>query len=108
VRAGVDGSRHAIGSRHQRPARLCCRFAIGAALAGLAGVVGGTAQPFGQEKDIEFPADLTCGCDHGWHDIISSLDVRQIKQEASEGLGPATQHLLDLVDSASFRKPDRR
>jgi branched-chain amino acid transport system permease protein len=29
-------------------------FAIGGGLAGLAGVVGGTAQPFGQEKDVEF------------------------------------------------------
>lgn len=29
-------------------------FAIGAALAGLAGVVGGTAQPFGQGKDVQF------------------------------------------------------
>ena len=36
--------------------------------------------------------------------IIASLDVRQIKQEASQGFGPATQHFFDLVDSESFRE----
>jgi hypothetical protein len=36
--------------------------------------------------------------------LISSTDVRQNKQEASEGLGPATRHFLDFVDSASFRE----
>jgi hypothetical protein len=36
--------------------------------------------------------------------IISCLDVRQIKQEASRGFGPATQHFFDLVDSESFRE----
>ncbi|MDR6304502.1 Rps23 Pro-64 3,4-dihydroxylase Tpa1-like proline 4-hydroxylase [Nitrobacter vulgaris] len=36
--------------------------------------------------------------------IISSLDVRQIKQEASQGFGPATQHFFDLVDGESFRE----
>jgi hypothetical protein len=35
--------------------------------------------------------------------IISSLDVRQIKQEASQGFGPATQLFFELVDSESFR-----
>ena len=29
-------------------------FALGAALAGLGGVIGGTAQPFGQGKDVQF------------------------------------------------------
>ncbi|ABE63817.1 hypothetical protein Nham_3077 [Nitrobacter hamburgensis X14] len=36
--------------------------------------------------------------------LISSIDDRQIKQEASEGLGPATQRFLELVDSANFRE----
>jgi Rps23 Pro-64 3,4-dihydroxylase Tpa1-like proline 4-hydroxylase len=36
--------------------------------------------------------------------IISSLDVRQIKQEASQGFGPATRHFFDFVDSDSFRE----
>ncbi|ABE64045.1 hypothetical protein Nham_3313 [Nitrobacter hamburgensis X14] len=36
--------------------------------------------------------------------LISSLDDRQIKQEASDGLGPATQYFLELVDSARFRE----
>lgn len=36
--------------------------------------------------------------------LISSIDYRQIKQEASEGLGPATRHFLELVDSANFRE----
>jgi Rps23 Pro-64 3,4-dihydroxylase Tpa1-like proline 4-hydroxylase len=35
--------------------------------------------------------------------IISSLDDRQIKQEASDGFGPATRHFLEIVDSESFR-----
>ena len=35
--------------------------------------------------------------------LISSLDDRQIKQEASEGLGPATRQFLELVDSENFR-----
>ena len=36
--------------------------------------------------------------------IISSLDDRQIKQEASEGFGPATRHFLEFIESESFRK----
>ena len=36
--------------------------------------------------------------------LISSLDDRQIKQEASEGLGPATRQFLELVDSENFRE----
>lgn len=35
--------------------------------------------------------------------LIASNDDRQIKQEASDGLGPATRHLLDMVESESFR-----
>ena len=36
--------------------------------------------------------------------LIRSNDYRQIKQEASEGLGPATKHLLEIVEGESFRE----
>jgi Rps23 Pro-64 3,4-dihydroxylase Tpa1-like proline 4-hydroxylase len=36
--------------------------------------------------------------------LITSNDARQVKQEASGGLGPATEHFLALVESARFRE----
>ncbi len=54
VRAGVDDRAMLSAQGVNVPLVSVVVFAIGAALAGLAGVVGGTAQPFGQEKDIEF------------------------------------------------------
>lgn len=36
--------------------------------------------------------------------LVSTNTDRLVKQEASDGLGPATQHLLNLVDSARFRQ----
>jgi len=36
--------------------------------------------------------------------LISSNEDRQIKQEASENLGPATNQFFELVDSARFRE----
>ncbi|WP_247454677.1 2OG-Fe(II) oxygenase [Bradyrhizobium sp. CW11] len=36
--------------------------------------------------------------------LITTNTDRLMKQETSEGLGPATQHLLSLVDSARFRE----
>jgi hypothetical protein len=36
--------------------------------------------------------------------LITTDTDRMVKQEVSDGLGPATQHLLHLVDSASFRE----
>jgi branched-chain amino acid transport system permease protein len=54
VRAGVD-DRAMLSACGVNVALVSVLvFAIGAALAGLAGVVGGTAQPFGQEKDVQF------------------------------------------------------
>lgn len=54
VRAGVD-DRAMLSACGVNVALVSILvFAIGAALAGLAGVVGGTAQPFGQEKDVQF------------------------------------------------------
>ncbi|MEY9456878.1 2OG-Fe(II) oxygenase [Bradyrhizobium ottawaense] len=35
--------------------------------------------------------------------LITTTTDRLVKQEVSDGLGPATQHLLSLVDSAGFR-----
>ncbi len=54
VRAGVDDRAMLAAQGVNVPLISVIIFAIGAALAGLAGVIGGTAQPFGQEKDIEF------------------------------------------------------
>ena len=54
VRAGVDDRAMLSAQGVNVPLVSVVVFAIGAALAGLAGVVGWTAQPFGQEKDIEF------------------------------------------------------
>lgn len=54
VRAGVDDRAMLAAQGVNVPLVSVVIFAIGAALAGLAGVIGGTAQPFGQEKDIEF------------------------------------------------------
>ena len=36
--------------------------------------------------------------------LITSNEDRQVKQEASEGFGSATKHLLELVESARFRE----
>lgn len=36
--------------------------------------------------------------------LITTKTDRLVKQEASDGLGPATQHLLSLLDSARFRE----
>jgi hypothetical protein len=36
--------------------------------------------------------------------VVASNDYRQVKQEASEGLGPATTRFLELVESESFRE----
>lgn len=36
--------------------------------------------------------------------LITTDTDRMVKQEVSDGLGPATQHLLHLVDSARFRE----
>lgn len=54
VRAGVDDRAMLSALGVNVPLVSVAVFAIGAALAGLAGVVGGTAQPFGQEKDVQF------------------------------------------------------
>lgn len=54
VRAGVDDRAMLSALGVNVPLVSVIVFAIGAALAGLAGVVGGTAQPFGQEKDVQF------------------------------------------------------
>jgi branched-chain amino acid transport system permease protein len=54
VRAGVD-DRAMLSACGVNVALVSVLvFALGASLAGLAGVVGGTAQPFGQEKDVQF------------------------------------------------------
>ena len=42
------------------------------------------------EEFLDAIADEVANIDQSH--IISSLDVRQIKQEASQGFGPATQH----------------
>ena len=44
------------------------------------------------EEFLDAIADEVANIDQSH--IISSLDVRQIKQEASQGFGPATQHFL--------------
>lgn len=36
--------------------------------------------------------------------LVTTNTDRLVKQEVSDGLGPATQHLLSLVDSARFRE----
>lgn len=36
--------------------------------------------------------------------LVTTNNDRLVKQEASDALGPATQHLLNLVDSARFRE----
>ncbi|SFO57398.1 2OG-Fe(II) oxygenase superfamily protein [Bradyrhizobium sp. Ghvi] len=36
--------------------------------------------------------------------LVTTNTDRLVKQEVSDGLGPATQHLLNLVDSARFRE----
>jgi len=55
-----------------------------------------------------FPDDLLdlvaaeCGSIDEAHLIVSNED-RQVKQEAADGLGPATRELLELVDGEPFR-----
>lgn len=54
VRAGVDDRAMLAACGVNVPLVAVAVFALGAALAGLGGVVGGTAQPFGQGKDVQF------------------------------------------------------
>lgn len=54
VRAGVDDRAMLSACGVNVALVAVIVFGIGAALAGLAGVIGGTAQPFGQEKDVQF------------------------------------------------------
>lgn len=54
VRAGVDDRAMLSACGVNVPLVSVVVFAIGASLAGLSGVIGGTAQPFGQEKDVQF------------------------------------------------------
>ena len=54
VRAGVDDREMLSACGVNVPLVAVAVFAIGAALAGLGGVIGGTAQPFSQGKDVQF------------------------------------------------------
>lgn len=54
VRAGVDDRAMLTACGVNVPLVAVVVFAIGAALAGLGGIIGGTAQPFGQGKDVQF------------------------------------------------------
>ena len=54
VRAGVDDRAMLTACGANVPAIAIVVFALGAALAGLGGIVGGTAQPFGPGKDVQF------------------------------------------------------
>lgn len=54
IRAGVDDRQMLAASGLNVPLVAVVVFALGAALAGLGGVIGGTAQPFGQGKDVQF------------------------------------------------------
>jgi branched-chain amino acid transport system permease protein len=54
IRAGVDDRSMLAATGINVPLVAVAVFAIGAALAGLGGVIGGTAQPFGQGKDVQF------------------------------------------------------
>jgi branched-chain amino acid transport system permease protein len=54
VRAGVDDRAMLTACGVNVPLVAVAVFAMGAALAGLGGIVGGTAQPFGQGKDVQF------------------------------------------------------
>lgn len=54
IRAGVDDRSMLAATGVNVPLVSIAVFALGAALAGLAGVVGGTAQPFVQGADVRF------------------------------------------------------
>lgn len=54
IRAGVDDREMLSACGVNVPLVAIAVFALGAALAGLGGVIGGTAQPFSQGKDIQF------------------------------------------------------
>lgn len=54
VRAGVDDRAMLTACGVNVPLVAIVVFALGAALAGLGGIIGGTAQPFGQGKDVQF------------------------------------------------------
>ena len=54
------------------------------------------------EKLLDLVAAECAGLDETR--LVTSNDDRQIKQEASEGLGPATKHFLELVESERFRE----
>lgn len=54
VRAGVDDREMLAACGVNVPLVAVAVFALGAALAGLGGVIGGTAQPFSQGKDVQF------------------------------------------------------
>jgi branched-chain amino acid transport system permease protein len=54
VRAGVDDRAMLTACGVNVPLVAVAVFAMGAALAGLGGIIGGTAQPFGQGKDVQF------------------------------------------------------
>jgi branched-chain amino acid transport system permease protein len=54
IRAGVDDRGMLAGLGVNLPLVNLVVFALGAALAGLAGVVGGSAQPFGPGADVRF------------------------------------------------------
>ena len=51
---------------------------------------------------LDIVAAECAGLDEGR--LIKSNDDRQIKQEAAEGLGPATTRFLELVEGTSFRE----
>lgn len=54
VRAGVDDRVMLSACGINVPLVAVIVFALGASLAGLGGIIGGTAQPFGQGKDVQF------------------------------------------------------
>lgn len=54
IRAGVDDREMLTASGVNIAMISVAVFVLGAGLAGLAGVIGGTAQPFGQGKDAQF------------------------------------------------------
>jgi branched-chain amino acid transport system permease protein len=54
IRAGVDDRAMLAACGLNVPLVAIAVFALGAGLAGLGGVIGGTAQPFGQGKDVQF------------------------------------------------------
>ena len=58
VRAGVDDRAMLTACGMNVPLVAVVVFAIGAALAGLGGIIGGTAQPFGQGEGRAVPVDL--------------------------------------------------